>query len=516
MPQVQRVPVAAHHGDRPGGQAARGADPHPRHAPHGRVRHRRALAVQGEPRAATIRRHAAAEIDDMAWLRQLLDWQREAADPGEFLDSLRYDLAAQEIFVFTPKGDVIALPTGPPRSTSPTRCTPRSATAASAPGSTAGWSPLERKLDNGDSRRDLHLEGARRRPVAGLAGLRASPRGPRPRSGSGSPRSAARRRSSRARTPSPGRCASGGLPLQRLMTPTSLVDARPRPALRRRRRAVRGGRREPRLGAQSVVQRLVAELGGDEERRRGPRRDAVPPGHHAGCASAAPTTPASSVQGAPGLWVKLAKCCTPVPGDDIIGFVTRGGGVSVHRTDCTNADALQQQAGAARRRGVGAVAGVGVPGRHPGRGARPAPAALRRHPGAGRRAGQHPVGVGHHHPTTGWRSAGSPSRWPTPSTSGTCSTRSATSRASTTSTGSPARPDRRRRRGHQGIGDYVQLDIEPTRLAGLIRPALTRSSPPLPACRRRCRRRHPPRRSCPAVASAVHRCCRRRCRSAAE
>src|SRR5581483_5732367 len=56
--------------------------------------------------------HAAAEIDDMAWMRQLLDWQREAADPGEFLESLRYDLAVKEIFVFTPKGDVITLPTG--------------------------------------------------------------------------------------------------------------------------------------------------------------------------------------------------------------------------------------------------------------------------------------------------------------------------------------------------------------------------------------------------------------------
>ncbi|MGH3560378.1 MAG: RelA/SpoT family protein, partial [Mycobacterium sp.] len=56
--------------------------------------------------------HAAAEIDDMAWMRQLLDWQREAADPGEFLESLRYEIAVQAIFVFTPKGDVITLPTG--------------------------------------------------------------------------------------------------------------------------------------------------------------------------------------------------------------------------------------------------------------------------------------------------------------------------------------------------------------------------------------------------------------------
>ncbi|HEX3705739.1 MAG TPA: RelA/SpoT family protein, partial [Mycobacteriales bacterium] len=49
---------------------------------------------------------------DMSWLRQLVDWQRETQDPDEFLDSLRFDLHAQEVFVFTPKGDVIGLPAG--------------------------------------------------------------------------------------------------------------------------------------------------------------------------------------------------------------------------------------------------------------------------------------------------------------------------------------------------------------------------------------------------------------------
>src|SRR5204862_3618326 len=44
--------------------------------------------------------------------RQLVDWQRETADPNEFLDSLRFDLHAHEVFVFTPQGDVIALPAG--------------------------------------------------------------------------------------------------------------------------------------------------------------------------------------------------------------------------------------------------------------------------------------------------------------------------------------------------------------------------------------------------------------------
>src|SRR6185369_7684630 len=55
-------------------------------------------------------RRARAEATEMAWLRQLVDWQRETEDPGEFLDSLRFDIAGAEVYVFTPRGEVIALP----------------------------------------------------------------------------------------------------------------------------------------------------------------------------------------------------------------------------------------------------------------------------------------------------------------------------------------------------------------------------------------------------------------------
>src|SRR5689334_1547040 len=54
----------------------------------------------------------ASGTTDMTWLRQLLDWQRETSDPEEFLDSLRFEINAQEVYVFTPKGDVVALPSG--------------------------------------------------------------------------------------------------------------------------------------------------------------------------------------------------------------------------------------------------------------------------------------------------------------------------------------------------------------------------------------------------------------------
>jgi GTP pyrophosphokinase len=55
---------------------------------------------------------ASAAVDEMAWMRQLLDWQRETGDAGEFLDNLRYEMAHSEIFVFTPKGDIHTLPAG--------------------------------------------------------------------------------------------------------------------------------------------------------------------------------------------------------------------------------------------------------------------------------------------------------------------------------------------------------------------------------------------------------------------
>ena len=64
----------------------------------------------GKPSAGEFGAPKAGSPDDMLWLRQLLDWQREAQEPGEFLETLRYDLGPQEVFVFTPKGDVISLP----------------------------------------------------------------------------------------------------------------------------------------------------------------------------------------------------------------------------------------------------------------------------------------------------------------------------------------------------------------------------------------------------------------------
>src|SRR4029453_12775861 len=93
--------------------------------------------------------------------------------------------------------------------------------------------------------------------------------------------------------------------------------------------------------AQSVVSKLVASLGGREGAAEDLAEGALPSrtparlGHGGGVGG--------GVRGATDVWVKLARCCTPVPGDEILGFVTRSGGVSVHRRTCTNAGPLLEQ-----------------------------------------------------------------------------------------------------------------------------------------------------------------------------
>ena len=340
QPRYGGVPVAAHHGRRSGGQAAGSADPHPRHAQHRRVRHRGALALQGNQGPQRVPHpHAAAEIDDMAWMRQLLDWQREAADPGEFLESLRYDLAVQEIFVFTPKGDLITLPTG----STPVdfayavhtevghRCI-----GARVNGRLVA---LERKLENGEVVEVFTSKAPNAGPSRDWQSFVVSPRA----------KAKIRQwfaKERREEALESGKDAiarevrRGGLPLQRLMNAESMA------ALARELRytdvsALYTAVGEGHVSARHVVQRLVAQLGGDDEADDELAERSTP--------ATMPVRQRSTddvgvaVPGAPGVLTKLAKCCTPVPGDNIMGFVTRGGGVSVHRTDCTNATSLQQQ-----------------------------------------------------------------------------------------------------------------------------------------------------------------------------
>ena len=83
----------------------RGADPHRRHAPRRRRRHRGALEVQGQRQ-----RRPRKDEQRLAWVRQLVEWQREMTDPNEFMSTLKIDLYPEEVYTFTPKGKVVVLP----------------------------------------------------------------------------------------------------------------------------------------------------------------------------------------------------------------------------------------------------------------------------------------------------------------------------------------------------------------------------------------------------------------------
>ena len=273
-----------------------------------------------ETRGATTGRGQAVDVDEMAWMRQLLDWQREAADPGDFLESLRFDLAAKEIFVFTPKGDVITLPdgvdAGGPRLRGAHRGGPpvhrlagqRAAGRAGA----RGWSPATSSRSS---------RPRPRRPGRAATGWRSSPhRGPRRRSSTGSPRSAARRPSRRARTRSPARRAAPAMPLQRLVSADAMAALARElhfPDLSGLYAAVGEGH----VSARHVVQRLVALLGGVEDAEEELAERATPSTvrqrKSAGDAGVVVRGDDGDVDG---LYTKLARCCTPVPGDDILGL----------------------------------------------------------------------------------------------------------------------------------------------------------------------------------------------------
>ncbi|ABG98666.1 MULTISPECIES: RelA/SpoT family protein [Rhodococcus] len=280
-----------------------------------------------------------AEVDDMAWMRQLLDWQREAADPGEFLESLRYDLAVKEIFVFTPKGDVVTLPAG----STPVdfayavhtevghRCI-----GARVNGRLVA---LERKLENGEVVEVFTSKAVNAGPSRDWQTFVVSPRA----------KTKIRQwfaKERREEALEAGKDAIAkevrrvGLPLQRLMNAESMASIAHElhyTDVSMLYTAVG----ESHVSAQHVVQRLVAHLGGVGDVEEELAERSTP--------STMPMRPRSTgdagvlVPGAEGTVAKLAKCCTPVPGDEIMGFVTRGGAVSVHRTDCTNAGSLQEQ-----------------------------------------------------------------------------------------------------------------------------------------------------------------------------
>jgi guanosine-3',5'-bis(diphosphate) 3'-pyrophosphohydrolase len=280
-----------------------------------------------------------AGSDEMAWLRQMLDWQREAQRPEEFLETLRFDLNSKEVFVFTPAGDVVSLPTG--STTVDFAYAVHTEIGHRCIGARVNGKlvALESKLDNGDTIEVFTSKAESAGPSQDWLAFVVSPRAKtKIRQWFAKERREDAVESGKTQLSRSMRKSS--LPLQRLLGGDALLNLA-RESHLPDISALYAAIGEGQLSAQSVVQKLVTALGGTEgavEDLAETVRPERSPGRSAAAGDAG-----VMVKGLTDVWVKLARCCTPVPGDDILGFVTRGGGVSVHRRACTNADGLLEQ-----------------------------------------------------------------------------------------------------------------------------------------------------------------------------
>jgi GTP diphosphokinase / guanosine-3',5'-bis(diphosphate) 3'-diphosphatase len=278
--------------------------------------------------------------DDMGWLRQLLEWQRETDDPDDFLDNLRYDLQSTEVFVFTPKGDVVALPGG---------ATPIDfayAVHTEVGHRTVGARvngklvPLESGLSSGDTVEIFTSKAENAGPSRDWLTFVKSPRA---RSKIKAWFSKERREEAveTGKESLTRAMRKAGLPLHRLLSNQSLqallADLHyPDPT------SLYAAIGEGRISANAVVTRLIAAHGGADGATED-LAEVVNPATISTGKARPQGDPGIVVDGDDDVWVKLARCCTPVPGDDVLGFVTRGHGVSVHRLDCVNVESLRKE-----------------------------------------------------------------------------------------------------------------------------------------------------------------------------
>lgn len=289
---------------------------------------------EGKPGAAAVRLDAS----NLAWLQRLAEAQPDANDPKLFLESIKVDLDQDEVFVFTPKGKVVTLPV---------RATPID--FAYAIHTDVGHrcigarvngrlSPLDAPLRSGESVEIITSKIETAQPSRDWLQIVVTPRA----------RNKIRQwfsKESRDDAIENGReefvkaLRREALPVQKIQSSPVMLSilsnlgyedidqlylaigeghVRAETVARRLSGELRGGEHEEQLPAPSLRNRPVRRVQRGFERTTGVH-----------------------VEGLDDLLVRLARCCTPVPGDEIVGFVTRGRGVSVHRSDCANSQSLQ-------------------------------------------------------------------------------------------------------------------------------------------------------------------------------
>lgn len=266
---------------------------------------------------------------EMLWLRQLHEWQKETEDPSEFLEALRFDLGSPEVFVFTPKGSVVALPGG----STPVdfafsvhtdvglRCA-----GAKVNGRLV---PLESKLSNGDVVEIVTNKSDSAGPSRDWLNFVKSPRA-RSKIKAWFTKERREEAIDAGRESIARQMRKAGLPLQKIFAGHSLLELAHElhyADIDSLYSSVGDGH----ISAASVIEKLVHSLGTEDSHPEA-SVEVIPTSNVA----SKRTSSAIKVEGVDDVLVKLARCCTPVPGDAIMGFITKGSGISVHREDCIN------------------------------------------------------------------------------------------------------------------------------------------------------------------------------------
>lgn len=308
------------------------------HAEHGVAAH---WKYKQNPNANSLESDRMSADEQMNWLRALVDMERETGDPEEFLDSLRYEISGDEVYVFTPKGEVAVLPRG---------ATPVDfaySVHTEVGNRTVGAKvngrlvPLNTRLESGQTVEVVTSKSDKAGPSRDWLAFVASPRA----------RSKIKAWFSRERKEEAVEAGKESiaramrkqnLPLQRLMNHDSVLSVATSlgyPDISGLYAAVGDGH----ISAQNIVSKLVENLGGGDGTEETLSEAVTPGGHLHSAPELSAKGQGVSVDGmnANDVWVKLARCCTPVPGDDIVGFITRGQGVSVHQRSCPNAVRLE-------------------------------------------------------------------------------------------------------------------------------------------------------------------------------
>ena len=278
-------------------------------------------------------RYKDGEADRMPLIKDIRILQEDSEDPSEFLADLKLDLYQDEVFALTPKGRVIDLPKG----ATPVDFAYRIHTdvghhcvGAKVNGRLVA---LSTELESGDIVEILTSKSESARPSRDWLEFTQSSR-------ASSKIKQWFRRQRRETAVTDGREAvikalrRDGLPVEPTESDlTTIANDLGFSAVEGLYGAVGDGRISP----QTVSQRLARQSEPDLEEESTLEMFAPPPPPR--------TAPSRGVivEGLDDMLVRMARCCSPMPGDDIIGFVTVGRGVSVHRADCTNIGALEEQ-----------------------------------------------------------------------------------------------------------------------------------------------------------------------------